>query len=217
MTRIKIEGYLGKLIGNDWKLKVRNFRELFSALDTNSEGSFRMSMLKCHQRFAIFCNGSVVDSSSFLDQNIQDKEVLIIPVLSGSGVVAAAALTAGTAIAPTLAYKVVAFVTNSIIGAAISFGLTFLMSKLLAADDPQQANTSSFVFGTAQNVASQGAVVPIGYGRMRIGSNVISSSLSSIDRDKFDDLNENNLFSSLTRSSNPSIKQSNAGSFTTIQ
>ena len=65
---------------------------------------------------------------------------------------------------------------------AISFGLSMLMAKLMKPDDPQAANTTSFLFGSPENVASQGNVVPVGYGRLKAGGNVISVSSSSVDR-----------------------------------
>jgi len=45
------------------------------------------------------------------------------------------------------------------------------------AEDDSQPSTASFIFSNpGQNVA-QGAIVPVGYGRLRIGSHLISSSL----------------------------------------
>jgi predicted phage tail protein len=45
------------------------------------------------------------------------------------------------------------------------------------AKGPEAKNTTSFVFSRPLNNTTQGAPVPIGYGRLRVGSNVISSSL----------------------------------------
>ena len=42
---------------------------------------------------------------------------------------------------------------------------------------PTQKSTSSFIFSRPLNNITQGAPVPIGYGRLRVGSHVISSSL----------------------------------------
>ena len=39
-----------------------------------------------------------------------------------------------------------------------------------------------FVFGGPQNVANQGGVVPVAYGRIRTGSRVISVSSTNVDR-----------------------------------
>jgi predicted phage tail protein len=222
MTNIIIGGHLGGLIGKEWNMKVRTFRELFGALNTNTEGVFRRYMIGNLQSFAIFCDGVAIDTTFFLDQNIRNKKVLIVPVLTGDGPVAAGiAVGAGAnvmlsaTVTTAISFKIAVFVTSTIISAAISFGISFLMSKLLDADDPEQINTSSFIFSSPENTSNQGDPVPIGYGRMRIGSNVISASISNIDRSRFDNLNENDLFSSI--SSNPEFSkiESKSGSFST--
>lgn len=222
MTNITLEGHLGNLIGRIWKLKVRTFRELFCALDINSNGLFRRCMMsKKKEQFAVFCNGEIVDPSFFLDQNIKNKNILIIPIISGNAtaltnlIITGSSQAVSAATAATLTYKITFFVVNTIISAAISFGITFLMSKLLNADDPEQVNTSSFIFSSPDNVSEQGNPVPIGYGRMRVGSRVISASLSSLDRGKFENLNNNDLFSSITSDPSFSSEQVKFGAFST--
>ena len=42
---------------------------------------------------------------------------------------------------------------------------------------PEAKNTTSFVFSRPLNNTTQGVPVPVGYGRLRVGSNVVSSSL----------------------------------------
>jgi len=66
-------------------------------------------------------------------------------------------------------------------------GISILITKLMDPGDPDIVNTSSFAFGGADNVASQGQVVPVGYGRVRTGSKIISVGTSSMDKIKFDE------------------------------
>jgi hypothetical protein len=61
-----------------------------------------------------------------------------------------------------------------------------LISKILKPDDPESLNTSSFVFGQAENVTKQGVVVPVGYGRMQVGSRVISVNMFNVDKGIYD-------------------------------
>ena len=44
------------------------------------------------------------------------------------------------------------------------------------ADNPQPG-TESFVFDNPENTVIQGAVVPVGYGRLRVGSHIVSTAL----------------------------------------
>ena len=46
---------------------------------------------------------------------------------------------------------------------------------------------TNFLFGQAENVARQGIVVPVGYGRMIIGSRVVSVNLFQVDRAVYDE------------------------------
>ena len=92
--------------------------------------------------------------------------------------------------ASAMAVKVATFVVGTILSAALSFGVSMLMSKLMAPDDPDIRNTSSFVFGQAENVSRQGVVVPVGYGRMIIGSRVISVNLFQVDKPIYDKARE---------------------------
>jgi predicted phage tail protein len=185
MTNISIEGHLAKVVGPKWELHVRNFVELFNAIEANTHKLRAYLNGRTGHYWAIFVNGEKVDPDSFLFQNIKDKNVKIIPLLAGGGPVVAAIVTA-MGVEGTAAI-ILEFVISAIISMAISFGLSMLMAKLMKPDDPQAANTTSFIFGSPENVASQGNVVPVGYGRIKAGGNVISVSSSNVDRTVWDE------------------------------
>ncbi len=185
MTNISIEGHLAKVVGPKWELHVRNFVELFNAIEANTHKLRAYLNGRTGHYWAIFVNGEKVDPDSFLFQNIKDKNVKIIPLLAGGGPIATAIVTA-MGVKGTAAI-ILEFVISAIISMAISFGLSMLMAKLMKPDDPQAANTTSFIFGSPENVASQGNVVPVGYGRIKAGGNVISVSSSNVDRTVWDE------------------------------
>ena len=192
MTTVSLEGRLGQIVGDSFKFKTRTLREVLAAIEANT-GKLR-SYLKGNGKrfFAVFVNGKEVDTDSQLNVNVDGKKVLIIPILMGGFVATAtaaitAAIVGSTAVAAkTLAYKVTTFIVGTVLGAALSFGLSLLISKLMKPDDPKSANTSSFIFGQAENVTKQGVVVPVGYGRLQAGSRVVSVNKFSVDRQKFD-------------------------------
>ena len=68
-----------------------------------------------------------------------------------------------------------AFVITTVLVSAISFGISFLISKLLTPKDPKQIKTSSYILGSKANVAARNTPIPLGYGKLRIGSYVVSS------------------------------------------
>ncbi len=53
---------------------------------------------------------------------------------------------------------------------------------------PTMKNTTSFIFSRPLNNTVQGAPVPIGYGRLRIGSQVVSSAVLNCRSNAFDSL-----------------------------
>ena len=185
MTNIFIAGELGKIVGSSWKLKVRNFAELFNAIEANV-GKLRKYLAgRGRHKLAIFVNGDLVNADNFLRQDIRGSKVEIIPVLAGGAAAMAAWIVTDLLVMEGLAAVIVEFVLTAIISAAISFGISLLINKLLKPDDPDATKTSSFVFSSAENVTQQGQVVPVGYGRMLIGSSVISTTLSNVDKSKW--------------------------------
>ena len=87
--------------------------------------------------------------------------------------------------------------------AVLSFGISMLISKMLKPDDPDTVSTSSFIFGQAENVANQGVPVPVGYGRLKIGSRIISVNTFSVDKHLFD----SKYFDVLVQSNNSNLAQ----------
>jgi predicted phage tail protein len=166
---------------------VRNFVELFNAIEANTHKLRTYLNGRGGNYWAIFVNDEKVDPDSFLFQNIKDKNVKIIPVLAGGVTTISAAIVAAIGVESAFLVAILEFVVSSIISMAISFGLSMLMAKLMKPDDPQAHNTTSFLFGSPENVAAQGNVVPVGYGRIKAGGNVISVSSSSVDRTVWDE------------------------------
>ena len=187
MTNISIEGHLAKVVGPKWRLQVRNFVELFNAIEANTHKLRTYLNGRGGNYWAIFVNDEKVDPDSFLFQNIKDKNVKIIPVLAGGVTTISAAIVAAIGVESAFLVAILEFVVSSIISMAISFGLSMLMAKLMKPDDPQAHNTTSFLFGSPENVAAQGNVVPVGYGRIKAGGNVISVSSSRVDRVVWDE------------------------------
>ena len=130
---------------------------------------------------------------SHLICNVRNKKVRIIPILFGavaatSAAIAAAIFTSATAV------KVATFVIGAVLAAALSFGISLLISKMMEPDDPDIVSTTSFIFGQAENVAKQGLPVPAGYGRFIVGSRTVSVNSFAVDKYIFD----NALYSTFT-------------------
>jgi len=61
---------------------------------------------------------------------------------------------------------------------AIGTGIQFLVTKLLTPKSPVDIKTTSMFFNNYENVAKRNVVVPIGYGRLKLGTVVVSNDLN---------------------------------------
>ena len=186
MTTVNIEGHLGRVFGYVWNLQVSTFRELFSAMEANSKNLRSYLHQNKKEYWAIFVDGERVESDKFLQTNIKAKKVKIIPILAGAAAALAGFLVAQLGIQSAFIVGLLEFVLTVLISAAISFGISMLMAKLLSTNDPEAMKTTSFLFASAENTTEQGQVVPVGYGRIKVGSKVISVAASNIDKGQWE-------------------------------
>ena len=193
MTEVFLEGRLGQVLGRRFSFKTKTLKETLNAIEANTS-RLRSYFLNSKKRaFAIFVDDKEISVDRNLICNVKDKEVRIIPILFGA-VAATAAWAAAAIFTSTTAVKVATFVIGAILAAALSFGISLLISKLMEPDDPDIVTTSSFIFGQAENVAKQGLPVPVGYGRFIVGSRTVSVNSFAVDKGIFD----TNLYSTFT-------------------
>ena len=196
MTKVYLKGRLGKVVGSFFKFNCRTLKEVFNAIEANTGKFEKFVGLNKKREFAVFVDGKEVVCDGTFNVNVKAKEVLIIPVLFGSFVATSAAITAAllggkmiigvSSLAFIATFKIVNFIVGAVLMAAFSFGMSLLMSKLMKKDDPEIVKTTSFAFQGAENVTRQGVVVPVGYGRMLVGSRVISINNFNVDKTLFD-------------------------------
>ena len=186
MTTVFLEGRLGQIVGSDFRFKTRTLREALDAVEANT-GKLRSFFHRNRKRmFAIFVDGKELDPAASLNTNVKNKKITIIPVLFGAFVATLTAAIVGKLALTGIVAKVATFVIGTVLSAALSFGISLLISAIMKPDDPEALNTSSFLLGQAENVTKQGVVVPVGYGRMQVGSRVVSVNLFNVDRSKYD-------------------------------
>ena len=109
----------------------------------------------------------------------------MVPIIFGSGV---GALAVGIGvIAATAGYVATGIVSTILYGvalAAISYGIQSLLTKPPSQNTPGSTGTStaasqSYLFSNGENVTQQGGPVPLGYGRLKIGSAVIQQTIKN--------------------------------------
>ena len=192
MVKVSLEGRVGKSLGKKWKLHVGTVGEAIRAIQANVGNAFAKA-LGVSQGYAVVVDGVPVAPDACFLKKIK-KSLVLIPILAGGVVSAAvwigAALVGSTGIgfaaALAIGYMVVAVAVVAFVALVVA-GISSLISHM-AEDpkDPKSQRTSSFIFGGAENTANQGGVVPVAYGRMRVGSMTISVSSSSVDKSIWD-------------------------------
>lgn len=198
MKTIILLGELGKRYGRKHMLDVKSPAEAVRALCANFKD------------FAAFVSSSTDRGVGYRVLNMRDevpgdklhdpasRKITIAPVvvganffkklLSGVGaILTGAALIAASILVPGLG-AVVLFGTTTLATVAFGIGVSLALggvAQMLApqpkSQGPQEEQQPSYVFNGAVNTSAQGQPVPVGYGRMIVGSAVISAGISVED------------------------------------
>lgn len=177
MTNVIIHGRFGEVVGKHHNFACSKLSEVFRAIESNTGMLRRYTSSNRKRKMSIFVNGKAASDKNFDLVNVKNSEVVILPILMG-----AIGFTIMTAITTAATLTVKAKIAAVIINIAFAIGMSLLMSKLLAPDDPDTASTSSYIFNQAENAVKQGSPVPVGYGRFKVGSTILSVSLINVDK-----------------------------------
>ena len=200
LAKVNFHGNLGKRLGRkSWNLSVSSVKEAFHAVNTLTERKLSKIFLADHEkrlRYQIKVNNKPIDSSNINPDNIQtvfDSELCIntkietidiIPLLEGSGSKVMGSIM-------TIVGVVLLFINPAVGVALIGAGMSVLLAKPPKFDDFREIEEGkkkvSYLFDGPTNAANEGGPVPIGYGRLIVGSQVVQTSQDIIQK-KVDEL-----------------------------
>ncbi len=189
MKKIQLLGELGKKFGKSFLMDVKNPAEAIRALYTNFP-EFRDHLINSEKRGVAYKVLVGKESQSVDDlHNPSGKQTIkFIPVLMGAGgngvgtfiigAVLFAAAVVGFIIAP--GNPISPYLAN--VGFALMIGgviqmLTPVPTLNADTSNNQPDNKPSYAFNGGVNTTAQGYPVPVGYGRMIVGSAVISAGI----------------------------------------
>tara|TARA_Y100001973_G_C5033192_1_gene249086 strand:- start:59 stop:679 length:621 start_codon:yes stop_codon:yes gene_type:complete len=191
MSIVKLHGKLGRFVGKDeWKLNVSSVGEAMHAVNSQSNDSIRKFFLKRENMYSgydVLINNVKTNPSENIKLNdltiSRDdiERIDIIPVLEGSFIGSWAGILLG---------GVGLFQANNATAALTSIMLMVVGVSNLLSEPPELpaqkaiANPStdptklanSYLFNGPVNTINEGGPVPLGYGRLIIGSQVIMAS-----------------------------------------
>jgi predicted phage tail protein len=193
MTRRKVRlyGRLGALFGRVFEFALDNnsIAEAVAALSCQLPG-FKAYMMGSEARgigYAVFVGKRNV-SAEQLSENSGSDDIRIAPVVLGSKNGGLFQIVLGAVLIIVGTY--VSWFTGPVGAAMVSIGWGMVFGGVVqllspkpkgtkTADSPD--NQPSYVFNGATNTQAQGNPVPLGYGRMIVGSAVISAGIQAED------------------------------------
>lgn len=167
MKRVVFHGPLRKFSKTDYLVNASSWREINESMQANLPNylNLRKKLMADIGHIYFLIDGEPLRDIDNLDNAIKRAEKIdLIPVVAQQGFGA-----------------VFAFIGKLILTFAISFAISYFLTKLLTPKDPKQVKTSSYVINPKTNTASRNDPVPIAYGRLRVAPNVIS--VLGINRD----------------------------------
>ena len=203
---IKLHGVLGKAIGKtNWDLAVKSVSEAIHAINILTNNKLNQYLnLHGHDKFEIVINGRKFKHDKFLDP--KDKEILnevsnselnikrnnletidIIPIIDASDSDIFAIILGVVLIIVGIVVAGASFGSAGVLGGAliiggigiIAAGVINLLSKPPAFEpfqEIEQGGKKSYLFSGPENTIREGGAVPVGYGRLLVGSQTISAS-----------------------------------------
>ena len=180
MKKIILHGLLKKMFCDSFFVKANALKDIFKCMAANTRDySVKMNKLvKKEYGLALVIDGVLYhENETELDNFIKLASEIEIFICSGFNFWVSLTLAIATAIKKLTLVAVAKF----ILFLAISIGISYLISMLLKPGDPKQIKTSSFIFSGKDNVAARNTPVQLGYGRLKVGTNVINAVLFNFD------------------------------------
>lgn len=204
MTTVYLYGHLGRRFGHRWSLDVSSPAEAVRAIMANRPDFHAYMIQHSAPGYQVFVGQDPVRGADRLGDPIGRQAIKIVPVIAGAakdptiGIIVGAIIV----IAAVVSFQYYAVplglttaagtltVTGQLVMAAGFMGAGMVaggISQLLAGTpqapgiSEKEANRPSFMFSGVVNTTAQGHPVPVGYGRMRVGSAVISAGITTED------------------------------------
>lgn len=161
MTRVRLHGILAQKYGKEFYLDLDKPRDVIRAIDASRDG-FRKTVVDLQNQgfsYELLVNQKRLIKERFLE-NKRPTQIDFVPFIVGSA-------DFGLSVLFMLA------------STAIQYALTD-PGTIDGGQAEVSADSGSLSFNNSQvNLASQGSPLPIGYGRLKVGSSVIQSSMKS--------------------------------------
>ncbi len=192
MSTVLLLGELGQQFGKKHQFEVRSPAEAVRALIANFPDfeRFILQSKERHLGYRVLVGREAIGEED-LHRPVGANTITIAPVIAGAGgkfgqIILGVALIAASFYLPTTALFSIGSFAPSIASLSFSIGLSLTLGGVAQMLAPQPAsnepserpeNQPSYTFNGAVNTTAQGQPVPLGYGRLVVGSAVISAGI----------------------------------------
>lgn len=163
MTIIRLHGILAQKYGEAFEIDISKPRDVIRAIDANRDG-FRKTVVDLQKEgfsYEILVNKKRLNKNEFLNSK-KPQEIDFVPFIVGAGI-----------------HLLVAVVV-AVVSAAIQYALLD-PGTIEGGTSTVGGDSNSMTFASSQiNLTAQGSPLPIGYGRLKVGSSVIQASMKSL-------------------------------------
>lgn len=192
MITLKVYGVFRKLCRNQ-KVhsisNVTNIRQVLSYLTVNFSSLRKYIFKTSNYLVYVFLNGKSISVEEAQQVHLfKGDELTLIPSIEGSGKTGTIILGAILVIVGALLWEfggaaLIEYGVQMMIAGAVMIVSGLMMPTVVSPEDydssivADSTKTSYGFGGTIDNLTKQGNSIPVGYGRMRVGSQVISAGL----------------------------------------
>lgn len=188
-TTVKLHGWLGKKYGKTFKMSVQTPAQAIGLLKANFKDFSNDVVNFKGDGYRVHVGKYPIDKEELINRS-GNSTIHIIPVIAGSGgaqrIIAGAILIVAAYYMGPAGSGVLSASTSS---AMTSFGATLVLGGVMQLLTPTPKsvqfsaenanNRPSFMFTGAINTVGQGNPVPVLYGKLLVGSQVIAAGFSS--------------------------------------
>ena len=160
MVNVKLHGIFESFVKTEWSLNVKTIGEVFEAIEANSN-----KLIETLGTMQDYLSHFII----YVDDKIVAPEYLNSPILKKNSVVEVVPLILGAELG----------IAAMIIIMLIAMGIQMLITRLLTPKAPKDIKNNSRMFSAYENVTKRNVAIPIGYGRLKIGSVLISNDLTT--------------------------------------
>ena len=186
-TKITLHGKLAKIYGKEFEFaNIKKPIDAIKAIETRFPG-FRDAIVDSAKKgahYEIICDNESENSFSINNKKKEIQEIQIVPCVLGSdpiSILILAVISIGIGVAATSAAVAAFFITLGV-GLLIA-GIMYLLTPIPENEPSSEIAASiknySFMFQSPQNISTQGRSIPICYGKLRVGSYVVGTTISN--------------------------------------